>query len=157
MPRKPPRLPPAPTDAALAVTRWQVRVSEASIERAREMAQAAGVTLQAVLLGAIRLYAESVLRRSVRGYIAPLDRPPRHAPEVISRRPVIRIPAAWLTNVIPAVVARTGQTHADLVSTAVDRMHAGALRTRGLSASAILAEIATQRPTAAARHTQVAA
>lgn len=73
------------------------------------MAEAAGVTLQAVLLGAIRYHAESVLGAPVAGYLTPLRPNARYclAEAAAGRRPRIRIPRWWVADVIPAVSAAT--------------------------------------------------
>ena len=83
------------------------------------MAAAADCSLQAVLLGAIRHYAESVLGRPVAGYLTPLPNAPRYDRATLSTRPVIRIPVAWLAGVVDAVGAKTGESRPQVVQSAV--------------------------------------
>lgn len=86
------------------------------------MAEAAGVTLQAVLLGAIRHHAESVLGAPIAGYLTPLRPNARYSltEAAAGRRPRIRIPRWWVADVIPAVSAATnGSAPTSIVREAV--------------------------------------
>lgn len=120
----PTKVPARCSTTGVAVTRWQVRLDARTTETAKAMAEAAECSLQGVLLGAIRHYAEAVLGEPLTGYLTPLPVPSRYVTEAPSTRPVIRIPAWWLAGVVDKVAHITlANTRSDVARRAVEALH----------------------------------